>query len=490
MPREIESTVVAEPETSQRRDLHSSAHLGRPIPEASQVQGSKWEAATVLAIGFAFVLGVLFQVSPLNGSVRLTGWEWPWRNDIDPVRSIAFLLIPFALIEFVLRKADEGGRLPVWISVAALAIANFLLQVMGILAEPAGFGRLQQIVQSPMATSYFTDAQRIQGVAAWLQSFDHALLAFHSSTHPPGPVLFYYVFLKLFGAASGALIGGCAVGLIGSMGVAFAYVFAGLWTSDRRSRLIASALYALLPALTVFFPEFDQAYPIFAMLLIFLWRRSLQSEKQILWAAPGLGAVLFVALFFAYNLAAIGAFLAYFALYWMWRQSWSGAAFAKLSRNAVVALVVCTGAQAILWLTTGYNPVSSFRQALAYQKIYATLLHRAYLNLIFCDPYDFLLGAGILALPLAVAYLYRNSRDFDLTRADVALSILGLVTILTVDLTGVLRGEAARVWLFLQPLWLVPAALELSRFRGRWRTALFTMQWIILACIKAKMLFI
>lgn len=100
------------------------------------------------------------------------------------------------------------------------------------------------------------------------------------------------------------------------------------------------------------------------------------------------------------------------------------------------------------------------------------------------------MGAGILALPLVIAYLYRVSREFDLTRQDIALSILGLATILTVDLTGVLRGEAARVWLFLQPLLIVPAALELSRFRGRWRTALFAMQWLILVCLKAKMLFI
>ena len=81
-------------------------------------------------------------------------------------------------------------------------------------------------------------------------------------------------------------------------------------------------------------------------------------------------------------------------------------------------------------------------------------------------------------------------RNGDLAREEVALSLIGLATILTIDLTGVLRGEAARVWLFLQPLMIVPAALELSRFRGRWRMALFSMQWLILAGLKAKMLFI
>ena len=492
MPLETETRLAEARETCRDAVATSRDPL---VTEADRTQGSKWEAAIVLAVGIVFSLGVIFEVSPLNGLVRLTGWEWAWRNDIELLRVMAFLFVPYALIEFVLRKEDKNGGSGVWISVAALTLANFLLQIMGKQAEPLGFGRLQRIVQSPTATSYwdtsyFTDAQKIDGVAAWLRSFDHASLAFHSSTHPPGPVLFYYIFVKWFGVASGALIGGVALGFLGSLGVAVAYVFAGLWTNDRRTRLIAGAFYALLPALTVFFTEFDEAYPIFAMLLIFFWCRSLQSEEKVSWNAACAGVILFAALLFAYNLITVAAFLAYYALYSMWRQGWSGAAFGKVLRNAAVAITVWTGAQVILRASTGFDPVSSFRQALAYQKVYATLLHRAYLTFIFCDPYDLLLGAGILALPLVVAYLYRVARSFDFRRQEVGLSILGLATILTVDLSGVLRGEAARVWLFLQPLLLMPAALELSRFRGRWRASLFTMQWMILVCLKAKMLFL
>lgn len=492
MPSETEITLLPEPLGSREQRLPASDDRSRSRAgdAAPPEQGSKLEAAAVLAVGIAFAMGVVFEVSPLNGSLRLTGWQWPWRNDLELLRIVAFLFVPFGLIEFVLRKADERPLSRVSIYVATLATGDFLLQMMGMLAEPEGFGWLKRIVQSPVATSYFTDAQRIEDAGTWLRHFDSASLAFHSSTHPPGPVLFYYAFLKLFGAASGALLGGCAVGFLGSLGVVVAYVFAGLWTDDRRTRLTVCALYALLPALGVFFPEFDQVYPILAMLLIFFWCRSLQSEERVPWEALCLGVVLFAALFFAYNLLAIGAFLAYYVVYWAWRQASPGAALAKILRNSAIAAGVCAGGQTILWLATGYNPIASFRHALAYQKVYASLLHRQYLNSILCDPYDFLLGAGILALPLVAAYLYRVSRDFDLGRRDVALSILGLATILTVDLTGALRGEAARVWLFLQPLLIVPAALELSRFRGRWRTALFAMQWLILACLKAKMLFI
>jgi hypothetical protein len=490
IPSETEIKFSEESATSGQNGAGDAARPNHANLYGAHEQGSKFEAAAVLAVGIAFLLGVAFEKSPLKGFLRLTGWEWPWRNDIELLRGIVFLLVPFALIDFVLRNAERRSLSRVWAYVGLLTIGNFLMQVLAMLAEPEGFGLLQRIVQSPMATSYYSDAERINGLAVWLRHFDQASLAFHSSTHPPGPVLFYFLFLKLFGASLGSLIGGCVVGFLGSLGVAVAYAFAGLWTDDRRAKLTVCAFYALVPALTVFFPEFDQVYPIFSMLLIFFWRRALQSEPKIPWEALCLGFTVFGAVFFAYNLLAIGAFLAYYAVYWMWRQTWSSASIVKLLRISGIAVGICAGGYTLLWLGAGYNSIGAFHHALAYQKVYATMLHRDYLSFIFCDPYDFLLGAGMIALPLVLFSLYRMAKDFDLGRNDIALTLIGLITILTIDLTGVLRGEAARVWLFLQPLLIVPAALELSRFHGRWRTALFSLQWLILACLKAKMLFI
>jgi hypothetical protein len=59
-----------------------------------------------------------------------------------------------------------------------------------------------------------------------------------------------------------------------------------------------------------------------------------------------------------------------------------------------------------------------------------------------------------------------------------------------VDLSGLLRGETARIWLFLQPLLVAPVAVELARVRWPWRLSILTLQWWILVLIKAKMSFI
>jgi hypothetical protein len=467
-----------------------TAPQDRPILQEPQSWLLIFEAVATLALGAVFLVGVILEKNPLNGFPHLTGWEWPWRSDEDIIRLAVFLLGPFALINFVLRKVEGKSSPRVSIYLGFLALGNFLMQIMAMLADARGTELLRDIVASPSATSYYLDASRIDHLAVWLRHFDQASLGFHSSTHPPGPILFYYAFFKGFGFPEGALIGGFAVGFVGSLGILVTYAFAGLWTGDRRTRVIASAFYALLPALTIFFPEMDQVYPILSMLLILFWCKSLESRREIPWEALCFGAVLFVSVFFAYNLLATGAFLAYYAIYWLWRQRWRRASWLSLLRISAISGAVCAAAFLALWLSTGYNPIASFRHALAYQAIYSAMLRRPYLISTLVDPYDFFLGAGILALPLLLFHLYRMSQEFDPRRKEIALTLIGLATILTIDFTGILRGETSRVWLFLQPLIVVPVAMELSRYRGRWRLALFSMQWLIVACLKAKMIFI
>ena len=83
-----------------------------------------------------------------------------------------------------------------------------------------------------------------------------------------------------------------------------------------------------------------------------------------------------------------------------------------------------------------------------------------------------------------------SSFKFDPAQAHNVLTLVGLGTILTVNLSGVPRTETSRVWLFLQPLLVVPAAIELSRAHWRWRLSIFALQWWIVACLKAKMNFL
>ena len=420
----------------------------------------------------------------------MTRWEWPWQ-DLGAFKMGLALLPPFVLISAILwwsEKRVSLGR--PWLLVGLVALSNYLLQVLSVVADPRGFSRVQQIVISPLATSYYTVALDIQNLSEWLSTFHEASLVGHASTHPAGPIVFYYLFLKLFDPATAALVGGCVVGLMGSAGILIMYPFAGLWTADQRVRLLACSLYALVPSLTVFFPEFDQIYPILAMLLILFWVRALNPSSGD-WRPPFLfGAVLFLATFFAYNLLVVGAFLVYYGLYWLWRERWSRDAWATLFGAASIKLIVFCFLYLALWAATGYDSPAAFFHALENQAEHARLMNRAYANFIVMDLYDFALGAGIIAVAILLIHVKKLLACLEAFRIDIALTLIGLATILTVDLSGLLRGETARVWLFLQPLLVVPVALELSRVAWPWRLSLLAAHWWVLVCVKAKMSFV
>ncbi len=177
----------------------------------------------------------------------------------------------------------------------------------------------------------------------------------------------------------------------------------------------------------------------------------------------------------------------YFGLYWLWRENWSLLAWRNLLRAAGIALGVFAGSNLALQLGGVYYPLASFRHAMSNQ---AAVQWRSYYPFPIFDLYDFLLGSGIIALPTLLFHLRRSLNDWDARRTDVALTLIGLATILTIDLSGLLRGEAARVWLFVQPLLVVPVAMELSLLPWRWRVSIFTLQWWIVVCLKAKMSFV
>jgi hypothetical protein len=460
----------------------------RGVDLAVQAGMTKSEIGMVLAIGLAFCLAVAVELGGTTpeGTLQLTHWT-PWR-DLGILQTSAILFGPFPLIAWVLWRSEKDSPLSPSPLVALLVFASLALQALSMLADPRGLHLVQQIAASPGATSYFSDAVRIRSLAEWLQHFHEIPLGYHSVTHPPGPIVFYFVFFKLFGPSAGATLGGWAIGLLGSAGVAVMYAFAGLWTIDRRAQLTASAFYALIPALTLFFPEFDQVYPVLSMLLVFFWVKAVGASAVK--PALGAGVVLFLATFFAYNLLALGVFLAYYGLHWLWRAQNTRPAWRSLFRTSGMVLGVYAGLYAVLRVATGYNPFAALHRAVATQAVFAANLHRAYGPFVLLDLYDFFLGAGILAFPILLFHLRRQFRQWNVRRHDLALTLIGLATILTLDLSGLLRGETARVWLFLQPLLIVPVALELARVPWRWKLSIFALQWWILACLKAKMTFL
>ena len=478
--------------SGKRTNKKSSAKTIDAAPPHPKLSSSAAGALTdrqlgiIAAIGLAFGIGALYEFGPLNGMPSVTKWGWPWQ-DLGILPMSLAMLAPFVLITIVVWTSGQvTNHFHFTLAFTALVIAHFCLQLFSVMADPRGLQRIAQIVASADATAYFTDATRIRNLPEWLSHFHELNLTGHAKFHPAGPVVYYYGFLKLFGPDAGAFLGGCAVGLLASLGCVAMYHFAGLWTSDRKTRLVASAFYTLIPGLTAFFPEFDQIYPILSMLIVLTFVKSLEEPASWYRYAAPCGALIFIATFSAYNLLTIGAFPALYSAFWLWTRRTERTTGIVVLRTSAAALATTVSLYLLLWITTGYNAPAAFRHSVQGMQGGNEALGRPYWISIFTDMYDFALGAGIIAVPILFFHLRRPRQN----RTGTAMTWIGLATILTVDLSGLLRGETARTWLFLQPFLVVPVALELGRLEWRRKTALLLLQWWILVCIKTKMSFI
>ena len=435
----------------------------------------------VLLVGIAFALGVVLQIDAISGP---SYWHRRW-HDLDLLRTFALLATALPAV-FAASREGPLDAASVRARLVLLMLASFALQVLGMLCDPDGFTRLQAIVLSPVATSYLTDALKITDPGAWLAGFHAASLELHSSTHPPGPILFYYGVRELVGEARAPIIGALAIGAVSTLGVPAMWWFSRLWTEQRAPRLLACALYALLPALAAFFPEFDQIYPLFAMLVVLGWVNALEGSRGhvLLFAAA-----LFAATMFAWNLLAIGVFVVLYSTYFLWRRRCTRQALRQLALTAALGLGAVAAAYLALWSMTGYDPVRAFIHALNEQAVRA-LSDRPWLSCVVFDLYDFLLGSGMLMAPLLYLFLRHARSRLGHDDAALALAWIGLATILLIDVSGLLRAETARVWLFLQPFVVVPAALALSGFGQPGRYAVLALQWSIVAALIGRVAFI
>ena len=86
------------------------------------------------------------------------------------------LFAPFALIAWVLWKVEKDRSRP-WVLLGLLALSNFLLQILGMVADPRGIRLVQQIVISEKDTGYYTDALNIQNLLDWFRHFHQTFSA-------------------------------------------------------------------------------------------------------------------------------------------------------------------------------------------------------------------------------------------------------------------------------------------------------------------------
>jgi hypothetical protein len=352
---------------------------------------------------------------------------------------------------------DARPQLPRWIAaiiIGAIALASLAALVWPSLplTDPAiGDGDVAVVTAQlgePGA------AGRVGAIPTFLRDFPARvpLLGGHAAGHPAGVMVLYALVARV---RPGPLAAALATVALGALGAVAAGGLARDELGERGGRL-ALALWGLAPGVVLYLATSADA--VFAALLgaaALAAHRGLV-RRSAAWTAAG-GALLWAAAMLTYSAALLLVFLGVRAAGRPWAER--GATLRWAAGTAAVALALAAG----LWLATGYDVPAALR---ATQRAYQAAPGSAGRPLLPWVPGDLLAFAGMLGVPLAAALAARAVAVVR-ERAFTSLDAAALATLLAAASWGFTRGEVERIFQFLVPLVLVPAARQLLAWRAR-----------------------
>jgi hypothetical protein len=355
--------------------------------------------------------------------------------------------------------------------------------------------RISAIVQDPQSTGYYTDARALTSADtnwAWLADYPNILtlpgLHLHTISKPPGPLVYYMHFIRALGnGRPSAIAAGVWLAILAAAAVPAVYWLIRVLSGNADVAAVAAIILCLCPGFVLIYPTFDAAYVLPTAFMLAAWHLALQARPfpALAWLLVSAAAAS-VWLFMSYAPLVLCFFMAGDAMVtWkIGRQS----AWALLWRAAVM-LAGVAAVYGIFFLLSGYPAIQTFRVAMHNQRLLLALhpQDRPYPWTILFDLSDFVFSAAWLTLlpaVIALAFLRQTSPS------RRWLLILAVAQPLVVALSGQLQSETARVWNFMLPLLILPAAIELARWRPWARGVFYLSLLLVLLVVGQNMVFL
>jgi hypothetical protein len=427
-------------------------------PSCGKFSGVSWvRLGVALALGVAGVVGLhalclYFYPKPQLDVFNLSDF-YPlsvFRFRRPQPYQIALALVLVAGFVALWRRASQPGQLPLVLA------AGLLVAVLSNGLHGARFG-----LDYPTATlgaagiEYFHDAQAIPGPIWLLRHFNAVQfeLLEHSRTHPPGPVLLYWLLHQVLRAPALISIAIAALGL----GLTLPALRRWLTFAFDEEPHGALLLLSVLPAVQVYGLAVVDA-PIAGLFTCCIAHHL--DERRPAWVV---GGWLFGALFFTFGaLFLLPVLVGYEVLR------------GRFPRRALAAITIAALLLLLLRLGFGFDWWAALRLASHMENEQGFLL--------FVDWRRYLwyrVGAvaeiALFFTPFLVLLAARGWRLLrHASREAWLLSLLGPLSLGAILLTGAFKiGEAARICLFILPYLLLPviAAFRALDDAGRARTA-------------------
>lgn len=435
--------------------------------------------AFVLMVAAIVVVLILLHAPGMNGPAY---WKWEWRR-LEPLQ--VYVLLPLAAVPIFVAQWLDGARTRRRvISLVLLTVGTLTLRYASVLVQTRqpSFQRIETVIRSDAATSYYTDALGLSRIDGWFGAYDQVLrlpgLHLHTISKPPGPVLFFSTMIRMCGDSAPAIhIAAAIMGLLAALAVPATYLLLRRLTPNSDAALCGASYLALAPGFVLFFPMFDPIYILLSCGLIGFWARAVDDRSTA--AAVGMGLVLALVCVVTFNVLVVGFFCAVYPI--VVRRAGAGTVF----RQAGIVLLTMAAALGCLWLVTGYNPIATFESAWHNQHALLTRYadQRPYPKTVLFDLTDFALGSGWSSIALVILYFLGQ-------RPQLGVVCLGLAQIGLVAVLGLLQAETARVWNFMLPLLVLPIGLELAGWPARYRAAALIALLAVTCAVSQNMKFI
>ncbi len=454
---------------------------------------SNWSiAAITLACGAVLCVLVILHTPYLNGP-----WYWKWQYLVPPHDALRWYglmglcSLPIALSLLLLERfrisGDELGLGKVCLLLALLMAGSGAMKLMSsaLQLSPPSLDGAGYIMSSPVKTSYYFDAGVLMKQRDWMARYHEYLpiTNLHTQSKPPGPVLYSALMIRLFGSdPRAATIAAIVLGVLSLLAIPSVYWLGRSVFLDQWASFIAAMAIAVAPGFVYMFPAFDPVWIAFAATMLGAWRVAIDDESNV-WAIV-FGLSLAVATLFTYLVLVLGAFIVLYALL-SGNELPIRERITRVIKLSVISIGLVIGFYVALAVTTGFDPIATFRAAYDNQ---ARLLvmhsqDRPYPWTILFDLTDFMLGFGWIAIIPAVYALVRSRGHERLVFA------LFIAMPLIVAVTGLIQSETARCWLFMTPLVLIPAAWTISAWTRWMRITSLVLMLAIALVVGQHMMF-
>jgi hypothetical protein len=247
---------------------------------------------------------------------------------------------------------------------------------------------------------------------------------------------------------------------IGGLAIIPLYLL-GKWLASPTAGFFAALSFLLLPAFALFSVSVDQMYPLVtAVGLCGVWRGMQLMESKSPWALLWLGLTgiwLGVGLFFNMGLIVAFALCGLFALFMGCTLRCS---IRRILPGAILFICGALLVPLLLYIILGYNLWAVF---LASNHLRNSLYYgaRSYSASLWSNLLNFFLFCG---LPVVLLWIWHIREIASKNYRTIAIAFLAafIITLLLVDVTGRVRGETARMWMFLTPPVLIGASVMLA----------------------------